>query len=152
MNRSRLYALAVPLALLSAAPLAAQDSEGDKATAMLQRMLSGRSELEGEALEKAIALAETHPLGSQENPVRVGGPAGQRGYLARLRCANLKQPVFKRIGSMGLSPYGNIVDGYALKCEGSEPAERTIYMDMYHPGHVEDRAVEGYGIAGGRRE
>ena len=43
-----------------------------------------------------VAAAEAHPLGSLENPVRVGGPDGERAYLARLRCTN---------GSAGLVPH-----------------------------------------------
>ena len=37
-----------------------------------------------------------HPLGSQQNPVRVGGPAGERAYLARLRLADIPAFVTSR--------------------------------------------------------
>lgn len=117
---------------------------------ILGRMLTGRSAVEGEELEQRITNASAYPLGSKENPVRAQGPAGQRAYLSRLRCADLKKPRFYRIGSAGMSPFGNIVDIYSVTCVGSEPAEREIWMDMYHRGHIEDAAVPGFGIAGGR--
>ena len=129
-----------------------QSASDAQASAMLARMLSGQSELSGEALEAKVAQVARYPLGSQENPVRASMPQGQRAYLARLRCANLKAPEFSRIGSAGMSPYGNIADAYSVRCPGSEPASTTVYMDMYHAGHAEEAAVPGFGIAGGRTE
>ena len=38
------------------------------------------------------AAAAAHPLGTVENPVRVGGPQGARAYIARLRCADGSRP------------------------------------------------------------
>ncbi len=153
MTSTRLALLSAALPLLAAcATTAAVDPGEAEASAMLSRMLSGQSAIDGAELEAALEEAAQHPLGARENPVRAAGPSGQRAYLSRLRCADLKQPEFHRIGSMGVSPYGNIMDGYAVTCPGSEPAEQTIHMDMYHAGHVESRAVEGYGITGGRSE
>lgn len=127
-----------------------QAAGGSDTGDMLARMLSGRSAVEGDELEELVKKASAHPFGSKENPVRAEGPAGQRAYLARLRCADLKRPEFYRAGSAGLSPYGNIVDIYVGTCKGSEPAESSIYIDMYHGGHIEDAAVPGFGIVGGR--
>jgi hypothetical protein len=42
------------------------------------------------------------------------------------------------------SPYGSITDIYELACD--LPPSRTIFIDMYHPGHVELRAVPGFTI------
>lgn len=131
--------------LTSRQETAAADSDD-----ILGRMLSGRSAVEGEELEQLIANASAYPLGSKENPVRAQGPAGQRAYLSRLRCADLKRPRYYRIGSAGMSPFGNIVDIYSVTCVDSEPAESEIWMDMYHRGHIEDAAVPGFGIVGGR--
>jgi hypothetical protein len=82
-------------------------------------------------------------LGSKENPVRCNMPRGERAYLNRLRCADNKAPAYHRIGSFGLGPYGNIIDGYNVKCEDKDPV--TVFMDMYHD-HVEKEAVPGFTI------
>jgi hypothetical protein len=112
----------------------------------LDDMLAGRSAMQGKKLAKAIERAAAHPLGSAENPVRTEMPQGQRAYLARLRCADGKAPKFFREGNFGIGVYDNIVDGYRVTCEGSEPASSLIYMDMYHGGHVETAAVPGFVI------
>ena len=83
-------------------------------------------------------------LGTKTNPVRCEGPRGERQYLNRLRCPDEKAPKFSRIGSFGLGPYGNILDGYRVQCEGRD--ESTIFMDMYHQGYVEKEAVPGFTI------
>jgi hypothetical protein len=82
-------------------------------------------------------------LGAQSNPVRCSGPRGERAYLNRLRCADGKAPKFYRIGSFGEGPYGNILDGYSVKCGEADAV--TIFMDMYHD-HVEREAVPGFRI------
>lgn len=83
-------------------------------------------------------------LGTKTNPVRCEDPKGERQYLSRLRCSDDSRPAFSRIGSFGVGPYGNIIDGYRVKCEKSD--EVTIYMDMYHEGYVEKEAVPGFTI------
>lgn len=95
-------------------------------------------------LEARLKKAEAHPLGSKENPVRVNMPAGEHMYLRRLRCKNGAPPVYFRVGSFGEGVFGNIIDGYDVKCEGSEPAQSMIYMDMYFPAHNETQAVPGF--------
>jgi hypothetical protein len=97
----------------------------------------------GVMLEALIAEAQAYPLGAQENPVRAEMPQGQRAYLDRLRCANGKRPAYQRVGNFGIGVYGRIIDGYRVVCKSSEPAERMIFMDMYHPGHAEAAAVPG---------
>ncbi|HEV2801743.1 MAG TPA: hypothetical protein VGW12_14810 [Pyrinomonadaceae bacterium] len=82
-------------------------------------------------------------LGSKSNPVRCSGPRGERAYLNRLRCANGKAPEFYRLGSYGTGPYGNILDGYSVKC--ADAKEVTVFMDMYHD-HIEKEAVPGFSI------
>jgi len=87
-----------------------------------------------------------YPLGARENPVKSEMPSGERAYLERLRCASGKAPTYSRVGSFGEGPYGNIIDGYSVKCEGSEPADTVVFMDMYFRGFVEARAVPGFTI------
>ncbi|MDY7096773.1 MAG: hypothetical protein SXU28_01420 [Pseudomonadota bacterium] len=119
--------------------------------AMLELMMAGQSVMQGAELEAALVAAEVHPLGSKQNPVRAHMPAGQRAYLNRLRCSNLRRPYWERQGSDGLSPFGNVVDVFEVTCEDASPARARIFMDMYHQGHIEDRAVSGFGMVGGRR-
>ena len=116
--------------------------------ARLERMLSGQSQTQGSALTRAIAEADRHPLGSQQNPVRVSQPEGQRAYLSRLRCTNGQAPSYMRAGNAGIGVFGNIIDNYTVVCADSTPARSAIFMDMYHAGHVENRAVPGFTITG----
>lgn len=96
-------------------------------------------------LQRAIASASAHPLGSEKNPVRASMPPGQRAYLGRLRCSDGNAPAFQRGGSVGEGPFGGIMDVYNLQCLTGEPKTASVYMDMYHD-HVEDRAVAGFTI------
>jgi|GEM_PF-6583295 len=98
-----------------------------------------------EQKDKGKAAAKiSGELGAQTNPVRCYDPKGERQYLNRLRCPDKNPPVYSRIGSFGIGPYGNILDGYSVKCEDKE--EVTIFMDMYHEGYVEKAAVPGFTI------
>lgn len=98
---------------------------------------------EGDVLAKMIADAARHPLGSKENPVRAAGPAGQRAYLARLRCGDGRQPTFQRAFSAGMGPFGRILDSYSVTC-GEE--RREVFLDMYHD-HIETAPIPGFTIA-----
>jgi hypothetical protein len=100
----------------------------------------------GASLDKAIAEAAKHKLGTRENPVRAEMPLGQHAYLKRLRCADGKAPKFERAGNLGFGGFGSIVDAYDVRCEGSSPAQATVVMDMYFPDYVETQAVEGFTI------
>ena len=95
------------------------------------------------------ACATTGPdkaaLGSQANPIKVNSPHGQRAYLARLICPDGGSPSFKRVGSFGQHADGHIYDGYEVTCQ-DQPSQ-MIFMDMYHPNHVENRAPEGFSLA-----
>lgn len=83
------------------------------------------------------------PLGGRENPVRAKGVHGQRDYLARLRCQSGRAPEFDRAGSIGLGPYGKILDLYTVHC-ASGPVTQIV-MDLYHCVE-ETRPVEGFDI------
>jgi len=115
----------------------------------LSSLFGGPPMPQGEELEELIEEASAQPLGSEENPVRVNMPQGQRAYLARLRCENGEAPAFRRVGNFGMGVYGRIIDGYQVRCQGSMPEEVMIFMDMYHPDHIENEPVAGFTIDGG---
>jgi len=131
------------LALLALTLLAGCASSSSAEDAQLEAMLSGRAprQLTPEQLKEV----QKNPLGSKDNPVRVEGVDGEYRYLARLRCPEGKPPVVDRMGSAeGRSPYGSIMDIYDVVCDA--PPHRTVFIDMYHPGHVESEAVPGFTI------
>ncbi len=136
------------VALTAAALLASAQQPsppiGQRTTApqqMLQGLAAGMSEEEA-----AIAAAQDRPLGTMENPVRVGGPEGEQAYLARLRCGDGSAPRIGAPAAMGAGAFGSLVDGYALDCGSAAPGRVTLVMDKYHEEHREDRAPAGFVI------
>ncbi len=91
-------------------------------------------------LREAIAAANLHPLGSLENPVRVGGPQGERVFLHRLRCPDGSAPTIGPRADAGIGGFGSVIGGYDLAC-GS--MRTRILFDPYHEEHREDRAPSG---------
>ncbi|WP_066532132.1 hypothetical protein [Erythrobacter sp. CCH5-A1] len=136
LRKTTLAAMATILAGGAVLPAAAQNATD----------IFGNPIVSGKDLEKLIEKAQAHPLGSKENPVRADMPGGQRAYLNRLRCANGQPPAFVRVGNFGRGPYERIIDGYEVTCKGSTPEKAMIFIDMYHPGHKEPAAVEGFTI------
>ena len=112
----------------------------------LDLALAGQSQMSGEKLDRRLRQASGQPLGSQKNPIRAEMPAGERAYLARLRCSNGEPPRFERMGSFGDGPYGNILDGYSVNCGAAAPGQVEVFIDMYHRGHIEQQAVPGFTI------
>lgn len=106
---------------------------------MLQGLAAGLSEEEA-----VIAAAQSRPLGTMDNPIRVGGPEGEQAYLARLRCGDGSAPQIGQPSSMGAGAFGSLVDGYVLDCGSAAPGRFTIVMDKYHDEHREDRAPAGF--------
>ena len=133
-----LTALALMATMLSGCASAPSSDDTD-----LIAMLSGNAPRTNLSSNQ-LAEIEKHPLGSAENPVLSEGPPGERAYLIRLRRPEGRAPTFERNGSVGIGPYGAIMDVYNVACDA--PAMHHIYMDMYHPGHVEKRAVSGFTI------
>ncbi len=84
-------------------------------------------------------------LGSMAQPIRADDTAGQRAYLQRLRTPTGQRPSFQRVGTFARGPYGNFLDGYELT-DPTTGHRMVIYMDLYHPGYVESRAVPGFAI------
>jgi hypothetical protein len=94
-----------------------------------------------------VMAAAAHPLGTVNNPIRVGGPEGERAYLARLRCADGSAPQVGARGSSGVGAFGSVTSAYALDCGGAAPGKVEVVMDMYHDEHEESRAPDGLTIA-----
>ena len=128
--------------ILTASPAAAQQLGAR--TQAPREMVSGLRLAPGQDdLQEAIAAAEAHPLGSIENPVRVGGPEGERAYLHRLRCSDGGVPRIGGRSQGGVDTFGTVTGLYRLDC-GAGPAQ--IFFDMYHEEHVENRAPPGFTI------
>jgi hypothetical protein len=134
------------LLLLAAAPTPAQRIGARTQT---PEQLLGQLGLapSDEDLAQSIAAADAHPLGSRQNPVRVGGPEGEQAYIARLRCSDGRPPRLGQRTSSGVGAFGTIVDAYPLDCGQAAPGQVTLIMDMYHSEHVEHRAPPGFTIA-----
>ena len=142
----RFPVLALCLAIL-ATPAAAQQQrqpglgERTQSPEALFREMS--QETPEQEMQRLIAAANAYPLGTIENPVRVGGPEGERAYLARLTCAD-GTPI--RVGTRsdaGQGGFGSVATAYAIACGGTT---RRIVFDMYHEEHVENRAPAGFNI------
>jgi len=102
--------------------------------------LSGKS-----CVEPDYEKISEHPFGtSGNNPVRVDGPKGQRDYLARLICPDDRAVMsFSRAGSVGVGPYGFMMDLYNIECLDKT---YSVYLDMYHPNHIENEPIDGFSI------
>jgi hypothetical protein len=127
------------LALL-AAPASAQRL-GERTTSpqsMVQSLDRGSPDDE---LREQVAAAERSPLGTVENPLRVGGPQGERAYLARLRCPDGSAPQIGARREAGVGAFGSVVGAYEVSC--GVAASRLVF-DMYHEEHVETRAPTGF--------
>ena len=137
---------AIMAAVLITAPAAAMQKLGARTAPpeeVLAQMGLGVSD---EELARSVAEASRHPLGTTANPVRVGGPVGQRAYIARLRCSDGTSPKVGTRSSAGIGAFGTIVDVFPLDCGASRPGRFDLVMDMYHDEHAEDRAPAGFVI------
>ena len=131
--------------LILAAPAFAQQPRLGQRTTSPEAMAAQMSPASPEEEERAlIAAADGHPLGTVENPVRVGGPAGERAYLARLRCADGAAPRIGARREAGTGAFGSVVAAYDLACAGSEA---RLVFDMYHEEYVENRPPPGFTLA-----
>jgi hypothetical protein len=132
------------LALIASMPAAAQPQLGARTTspdAMMAQMNQVSPEDEMRAM---IAAANSHPLGTAENPIRVAGPNGERAYLSRLRCAD---GTTIRVGARhdaGVGVYGSVVGAYDVAC--GTTGGRMVF-DMYQEENVESRPPAGFTLA-----
>ena len=127
------------LLLLSAATAFAQSDQTPRQ--MLEDMGFAP---DAETLRTAIAAAAAYPLGSERNPVRASGPAGQRNYIARLRCADGRAPQVGQRANVGVGAFSTIVDAYPLDCGDAAPGRFQLFIDMYHDDHVERDVPPGF--------
>jgi hypothetical protein len=97
--------------------------------------------------EQIAAAASVHPLGTEKNPLRVGGPEGARAYIARLRCADGSSPQVGQRSSGGIGAYGTLTERYPLDCGGAAPGRVALAFDFYHEEHVETRPAPGFTLA-----
>jgi hypothetical protein len=132
-------------AALLAAPAAAQKLGAR--TASPEQLLGqmAAADPEGE-MEQIAAAAAAHPLGTLENPVRVGGPEGARAYIARLRCADGSRPKPGGHSPGAAGAYGSVTELYRLDCGAAAPGRVSLVIDLYHAEHVETRAATGFDI------
>ena len=148
MNKLIIALLTINLIACSAANTPKNDTADKPATKTKEQenLADSLSILFGEPVKVDPAEIEKHPLGSQHNPIRVSGPAGERKYLARLICEN-GEPVsaFSRDGSADIGPYGSILDIYTVICDTDKGAvNHTVFMDMYHGNYKETRPAHGF--------
>ena len=129
--------------LIVAAPATAQQlgARTQSPEAMASEMRGGSPEQENEQIAAAAAV---HPLGTPENPIRVGGPEGEHAYLGHLRCPDGSQPRVGVRSEAGIGAYGSVVSAYEVSC--GTLATRIVF-DMYHEEHVETRAPAGFSYA-----
>lgn len=134
-------ALALLIAAAAAAVAAPASAQQRTPRQTLEEMGLAPSQ---EQVRRAVERAAGEPLGSERNPVRVSSPAGQRAYMARLRCADGTQPAVGQRHNAGQGPFGTIIDVYPLDCGASAPGRVQLAMDMYHDDHVETDAPAGF--------
>ena len=132
-------------AVLSAAPAAAQKLGAR--TSSPDQVLAQSTPLDPMAeAEQIAAAASAHPLGTEKNPLRVGGPEGARAYIARLRCADGSRPQVGPRSSGGIGAYGTLTERFPLDCGGAAPGRVALAFDFYHEEHVETRPAPGFSI------
>jgi hypothetical protein len=138
------------LTVLAAAALLASPAAAQKLgarTASPGQMLGDMAAADPEAeAEQIAAAAAAHPLGTVENPVRVGGPEGARDYIARLRCADGSRPRPGRHTAGAVGAYGTVTERYPLDCGAAAPGRVALVVDYYHEEHVEKRPAAGFAI------
>lgn len=113
------------------------------ALALLVALAPSAGARAGQEPNQQTELDTSQPLGSPQNPVRTPR-GGQPGYLERLRCPDGEPPTVHGRGSLGVGPYGNIIDRWRITCGESEHA---VHMDHYHPGYDETRPIPGFELA-----
>jgi hypothetical protein len=133
------------VAALAAAPAAAQKLGARTATP--QQVLGEIAPADPMAeAERIAAAAAVHPLGSVENPVRVGGPQGARAYIARLRCVDGSRPQVGARSTGAVGAYGTLTERYPLDCGAAAPGRVALAFDFYHEEHVETRPPAGFAL------
>jgi hypothetical protein len=128
-------------------PVAAAAAQNSTPRQMMEEMGLAPSRQD---VAQAVERARDRPLGTAANPVRVSGPDGEHGYIARLRCADGNAP---RVGDRhndGVGAFGTIVDVWPLDCGDAAPGRFELVMDMYHDDHEETQAPAGFTLSPGQ--
>jgi hypothetical protein len=81
-------------------------------------------------------------VGSQEGIL--GGPDAERAYLNSLRDETGRAVMYVRVGSVGKSPDGNIMDSYEVKTLAGK--KFNLYIDMYHPKNEPEKQLAPKGL------
>jgi len=97
-----------------------------------------------EAMANAIAAANTHPLGTLQNPIRVGGPDGARRYISQLRCADGSEPRALREAPGSIGAFGTLTTTITLACGSA--AGVPLAFDFYQEEYRETRPAPGFQI------
>ena len=139
-----LSALAISVPATAQQPAPQQPELGDRTQSPEALFREMNTETPAEEMARLVAAAEAYPLGTIENPVRVGGPEGERAYLARVRCADGSPILVGTRGEAGMGGFGSIANAYAVSCGGTT---RRIVFDMYHEEHAETRPPAGFTLA-----
>lgn len=139
--------LLVAALLAAAAPAHAQQppprEQSPAPREFLEAFGTGSSD---EEVARAIAAAAAHPLGSLQNPIRVGGPQQADIYLIRLRCGDGSTPQISP-GTQGpAGAFGSVTQVHSVACRSGGPAKSELAFDLYHEGHVENRPPPGFTI------
>ena len=137
--------IALPLIAAAPAPSGKIGERTGAPEALFAGIGQGSSDAE---LDRAVAAAGAHPLGTLANPVRVGGPEGARAYMARLRCADGSAVAVGPRSDGGVGAYGTLTERFVLDCGRAAPGRTELILDLYHEEHREDRAPAGFSIAG----
>jgi len=142
---SKSLILTMVVALL-AAPVSAMKPPREESPAprdILADVGSGNSDIE---LQRSIAAANAHPLGSSANPIRVAGPEGAQAYVARLTCADGSAAKVGQRRDGGVGAYGSVVHLYPVDCGAAGPARVDLLIDIYHEENVETRPPAGFSL------
>jgi hypothetical protein len=131
------------LLLVAAQPprLPPADSQSPNPREMMDQI--SRQNPEDEELAM-IRAADQHPLGTLDNPIRVGGPEGEHAYLGRLRCPDGSTPRIGPRAEGGVGAYGSVTGAYDVACGG---VSSHLVFDIYHEEFAEDRAPPGFTLA-----
>ena len=131
------------LAAASSAALAApprQESPANPET--LRSFGQGSSD---EAMARAIEAANAHPLGTLQNPIRVGGPDDARRYVSTLRCTDGTTPRIAREAPGSIGAFGTLTTMVTLACGSTTNA--PLAFDFYQEEYRETRPAPGFQIA-----
>lgn len=129
-----------------AVPAVAQKPSSESTPPPEQLLAQIGAGVSDQELARSVAEAARHPLGSPDNPIRVGGPVGEQGYLSRLRCADGSEPSVGPREDGGVGAFGSVVGRYRLGCAAA-PGKFDVLFDIYHDGHIERSAPPGLSLA-----